>query len=111
MRYRLSRGFADVHADVEAVGVMFREDRLAGDRHGGSELHVLFARCVEPACDVAGRDEEGVAFADGVSVPDSEDVFASVEDAGGIGVAEGTVLFGHRGRPGSAAHLTLAHGR
>ena len=98
MRDRLSRGLSDVHADVEAVGVMFREDRLAGDRQGGGELHVLFARGVEPASDVAGRDEEGVAFADGVGVPDAEDIGASVEDTRGIEIAEGAGLFGHSAR-------------
>ena len=50
---------------------------------------MLFSRGVEPACDVAGRDEEGVANAYGVGVPESEDVFASVEDAGGLGVQKG----------------------
>ena len=83
VRHRLSCGFAAVHADVEAVGVMSREDRLAGDRQGGGELDVLFPRGVEQLATRRVRDEEGVAFADGVGVPEAEDVGASVEDARG----------------------------
>jgi len=65
---------------------------------------------VDPACPVAGRDEEGVAFADRVGVH-TEDVGASIEDAGGIGIAAGAVVFGHCERLGRAAHLVLVHER
>ena len=85
----LARGLADVDADVEAVGAVAGEDGLSGEGEGGGELGLLLGGGVEPGGDVAAGDEKGVAVAHGEGVPEGEDGGALVEDALGVGSAEG----------------------
>jgi hypothetical protein len=89
-------GFADVHPEVEAVGAVPGEDRLAGDGEARDELRLLLAGGVEPARHVSSGNEKGVALAHGECVPESEDSFSTIEHEPGVGTAERAGPLGHR---------------
>jgi hypothetical protein len=66
----LACGFADVDADVEAVGVVTAGEELSALVDGGCYGGSLLRRGVEPGRDVPSRDDQQVAFAHREGIPE-----------------------------------------
>ena len=80
---------AAVDADVETVWLVFFLDGFSGGGQGIGQSVLFFGRSIEPVGDVAFGDEQSVAGADRVFVPQTKDQVGFEEDLGGVGVAEG----------------------
>jgi hypothetical protein len=96
----LACGFADVDADVEAVGVVAAGEELSALVDGGCYGGSLLCRGVEPGRDVPPRDDQQVAFAHGEGIPEGprEPVFEGDPFLGGEAEGAGR---GRRHRLGS----------
>jgi hypothetical protein len=81
VEHRLACGFADVDADVEAVGAVVCGDQVSASVEVGCEGRSFLSRGVEPGRDVPSRDEEQVAFADREGVPEGPREVAFEGDA------------------------------
>jgi hypothetical protein len=81
----LARGFADVHADVEAVGVVAVVEEVPRPVDSGDDGCLLLLAGVEPGRDVPSGDDEEMAFADREGVPEGprQAVFEGDPVAGG----------------------------
>jgi hypothetical protein len=66
----LARGFADVDADVEAVGAVAAGGQVSASVDAGAQGRSLLGGGVEPRRDVLSRDDEQVAFAHREGVPE-----------------------------------------
>ena len=85
----LAGGFADVDADVEAVGAVAAGDQLSASVEAGGQGRSLLGGGVEPGGDVPSRDDEQVAFADREGVPEGPREAVFEGDAVLGGEAEG----------------------
>ena len=87
----LARGFADVDADVEAVGAVAAGDQLSASVDAVGQGRSLLGGGVEPGRDVPSRDEEQVAFAHREGVPEGPRQAVFEGDAVLGGEAEGAL--------------------
>src|SRR5262245_55963476 len=98
----LTRGGADVNANVESVGkLVLPPDCLV--RHFDSVCGrvLLLSHCLEPAADMPARNEQCVMWRHWETIPQADDEFGFEEDACGIWIAEGAT---------GVAHLKLGKG-
>ena len=88
MEHCLAGGLASVDADVPGVGGVVFLDFLAGRCDGLGEGLLFFGRGVEPVGDMPAWDQQGVAGADRVAVPQAQGQVGFEEDLVGVGMAE-----------------------
>ena len=96
MRHRLSCRSAVVDSDIESircVPLVENSTRFVGEAQNFFTLH---GRRVEQRRDVSARDDQRVARAYGVAVPEHHGVRALDEDLLPRGIAERTGFFGRR---------------
>jgi hypothetical protein len=101
-------GGAEIHADVEAIGLVSCSDCHLRDLDGRGQLMALVPGRVVPGGQMPSRHEQGMTRADGETIPEPEDEVALVKHASSFGHAEGTIIGRHsdtvpRGECGAAA--------
>src|SRR6056297_1568405 len=89
----LAGRFADVYSDVVAVRPMLFLDLALGRFECCDQRLLLLLGCIKPARDVSARDQQCVAGADRVAVPQADDELGLVEKELRVRAAEGAVGF------------------